>query len=154
MQVPLVLLARMVSQVFLVELEQRESLVTLETTVCRDKMDPEVIRETQVLRAVPAHRDRRDRQETVDRPAQQAPLVSLEILDFLAPLAHRDHKVQLAQLVPLANPAQMEPQVSICSAPPTSYSATQQESRFLPRCGFCSVLWLNLHVSIFDLIPS
>ena len=27
------------------------------------------------------------------------------------------------------------------------YSATEQESRFLPLCGFCSVLWLNLHVS-------
>lgn len=119
MQVPLVLLARMVSQVFLVELEQRESLVTLETTVGRDKMDPQVIRATQVLRAVPARRDRRDRRETVDRPDQQAPLVSLEILDFLALLARRDHKVQLAQLVPLANLAQMEPQVSIRSAPPT-----------------------------------
>ena len=34
------------------------------------------------------------------------------------------------------------------------YSATEQESRFLPLCGFCSVLWLNLHVSLFDLIPS
>ena len=34
------------------------------------------------------------------------------------------------------------------------YSATEQESRFLPPCGFCSVLWLNLHVSLFDLIPS
>ena len=34
------------------------------------------------------------------------------------------------------------------------YSATEQESRFLPLRGFCSVLWLNLNVSLFDLIPS
>ena len=34
------------------------------------------------------------------------------------------------------------------------YSATQQESRFLPLYGFCSVLWLILHVFRFDLIPS
>ena len=112
MQAPLVLLARMASQVFLVELEQKESLAILEIMVGRDKMDPEASRETQVLREVPAHRDRRDRQETVDRLDLQAPLVSLEILDFLAPLARRDHKVQLAPLVLLANLAQMEPPVS------------------------------------------
>ena len=35
-----------------------------------------------------------------------------------------------------------------------TYSAPQQESRFLPLYGFCSVLWLNLHVSTFDLISS
>ena len=112
MQAPLVLLARMASQVFLVELEQKESLVILEITVGRDKMDPEACRETQVLREVPARRDRRDRQETVDRLDLRAPLVSLEILDFLALLARRDHKVQLAPLVPQANLAQMEPPVS------------------------------------------
>ena len=102
----------MASQVFLVELEQRESLVIPDRTVGQDKMDPEASRETQVLREVLARRDRRDRQETVDRLDLRAPLVSLEILDFLALLARRDHKVQLAPLVPPANLAQMEPPVS------------------------------------------
>ena len=34
------------------------------------------------------------------------------------------------------------------------YSATEQESRFLPLCGFCSVFRLNLHVSSSNLISS
>ena len=34
------------------------------------------------------------------------------------------------------------------------YSATGQESRFLPLCGFCSVFRLNLHVSLSNLISS
>ena len=35
-----------------------------------------------------------------------------------------------------------------------SYSATEQESRFLPLCGFCSVFRLNLHVSSSNLMSS
>ena len=42
--------------------------------------------------------------------------------------------------------------ISMCLK--SCYSATQQESRFLPLYGFCSVLWLILHVFRFDLIPS
>jgi hypothetical protein len=34
------------------------------------------------------------------------------------------------------------------------YSATGQESRFLPLCGFRSVFRLNLHVSLFSLVSS
>jgi hypothetical protein len=112
MQVPLVLLVRMVSQVSPVELEQRESLVRLARTVGLDKMAVQVNREIQALREVPAHRDKKDRWEMMDHPVQVVVLVSLEILVFPDPLVRRVQQVHLARQAPLAKLARMEAPVS------------------------------------------
>ena len=112
LQVQLVLLERMVYQVFLEELEQRENLVSQDKMATQVRMEDEANKEIQVLRVVLAHKERRDQQETLDHPDQQVLLVSLEILVFPDPLAHRGQAVHPAQLVPLVNQAQKEAPVS------------------------------------------